>query len=58
MSNMSFKIDVSFSGEASEQDVIEYIKYQIGYSGGCSMNNPFLNEDDKAEISIDDVNEY
>ena len=55
---MSFKIDVSFSGEASEQDVIEYIKYQIGYSGSCSMNNPFLNEDYKAEISIDDVNEY
>ena len=55
---MSFKIDVSFNGEASEQDVIEYIKYQIGYSGSISMNNPFINEDYKAEISIDDCYEY
>jgi len=58
MGNISFKIDVSWTGEASEEDVIDFIKYQIGYSGGISNDNPFINDDFDSEIRIDDVDKY
>ena len=58
MGNLTLKIDVSFSGEATEKDVIEYIKYEIGYGSSISIDNPFINEDYDAEISIDNIDEY
>ena len=58
MGNLTLKIDVSWTGKASEKEVIDFIKYEIGYGTSISNDNPFINEDFDAEISIDDVDEY
>lgn len=47
---MEFTINVQVSGDYTEEDVMEYLLFCMGF-GSCSQNNPFIDEDCDAEIS-------
>lgn len=56
MSNYSFRLDVSTTGEHTEEELIEFIKYSVGCGGSLSMDSPFIDEDgsaDVVDVSID-----
>lgn len=53
--NYTLRIEVEVIGEATEQDVLDFIKYELGYGAGMKLDNPFIDEDDDASLEITDV---
>lgn len=47
--DFTFELKVRISGEATEDEMIEFIKYSLGI-GSTSMDNPFISEEDAAAI--------
>jgi hypothetical protein len=45
----TFELTVKISGEATEDETIEFIKYSLGI-GSTTMDNPFISEEDAAKI--------
>lgn len=46
----TFQLTIRTSGNFSESDLIDYIKFQLG-GGGLSQDNAFVSEDSDAEIN-------
>lgn len=50
-----FKIKVTVSGNATEQEVKDFIAFEVGAHGSISQQNPFIDEDGTAEIEDVDI---
>ena len=45
-----FRITVEVSGDVTEQEVREFISFEVGAHGGISMANPLMDEDSGVEV--------
>lgn len=46
------ELEIEVTGEATTDEVKEFLKYQFGYTGSCPCANPFLWEE-KADYSVE-----
>jgi hypothetical protein len=52
-----FNVKVEISGEATEQEVRDFIQFELG-TGSISNDNPLIDEDSDAEITFVEVESY
>lgn len=50
MADITLTISVSAEGDFTEQELKDYVRMCMGF-GGCSCNNPFIDEDQNAEVT-------
>lgn len=55
MEEITITIKVQISGKATAADALEYISFEVGYGSGLTINNPFIEEGNNAELEIIDV---
>jgi len=53
-----FIMTVRVSGDATEQEVIDFMRYECGDSGQIDISNPFTNEDDERNCEVTRVDLY
>lgn len=51
------ELEIDIKGDVALNEVEEYLKYEFGYNGGCSVDNPFIEGDAEFEVTDFDCEE-
>lgn len=51
------ELEIDIKGDATLNEVEEYLKYEFGYNGGCSVDNPFIDGDAEFKVTGFDCEE-
>ncbi len=51
------ELEIDIKGDATLNEVEEYLKFEFGYNGRCSVDNPFIDGDAEFEVTGFDCEE-
>lgn len=47
------ELEIEVTGDATIEEVEEFLQFELHYNGQCSGNNPFFDDDSESDYSVE-----